>query len=513
MKRMLVRGLLLALGWLPAVWWAAGNAPAQSPAVSLGLPRAVTPAAENSVQSPGIQRVIYRGVSSSPDYFPASAVPQELPLASDEGSGFAIQRVGLSAPMPSDPATTPQGDSVMQGTPGVMVESVPSDPFMAGMEGGEIIDGMGSAAGAWTLYGSAEYLLWGIKDDATPPLLTTISDISPAARRGNSGSLGFADTIVLRTGAVDRDLQSGMRFTAGALFPGCQKTWGVEGSFFMLLQRNQNQVFSSDQFPFLARPFFQVNPGGGGPMEFRQLVANPNFTTGNFTITAPSQLWGTELNARCCACSGCNWGVDYLAGVRYLNLDEAILMQENITRGNIDPFPNSFVRVRDQFRTENDFYGGQVGLVGFWRSGRWSVEGRGKLAAGVTHQTIRIAGDQLIVPNNGSAPTSVQGGLLALPGANIGTFTQNRFAVVPEIGVNVGYWLTDNIRIFGGYNFLYWSSVARPGDQIDRNLDRLRIPNFSAGGAMPIGVARPTVPLATTDFWAQGVSTGIEFRW
>ena len=74
------------------------------------------------------------------------------------------------------------------------------------------------------------------------------------------------------------------------------------------------------------------------------------------------------------------------------------------------------------------------------------------------------------------------GGLLALPGANIGRYTQSKFAVVPEAGVKIGYHLTPNLRLAVGYNFLYLSSVLRPGDQIDTGLDVTRIPNFPLPG-------------------------------
>ena len=37
--------------------------------------------------------------------------------------------------------------------------------------------------------------------------------------------------------------------------------------------------------------------------------------------------------------------------------------------------------------------------------------------------------------------------------------------------MTLGYQLTETVRLYAGYNFLYWTNVARPGAQIDRNLD------------------------------------------
>jgi hypothetical protein len=136
------------------------------------------------------------------------------------------------------------------------------------------------------------------------------------------------------------------------------------------------------------------------------------------------------------------------------------------------------------------------------------VDGYGKLALGATHQTLDINGGQTFT--NVATPIDPRpGGLLALS-SNIGHFSRDRFAVVPEVGVNVGYNLTPNLRAYVGYNFLYWSSVARPGDQIDRVIDSALIPNFNIPPRPPTGQNRPAVLFKDTDYWAQGVTFGIE---
>jgi hypothetical protein len=96
---------------------------------------------------------------------------------------------------------------------------------------------------------------------------------------------------------------------------------------------------------------------------------------------------------------------------------------------------------------------------------------------------------------------------LAQP-TNIGHFTQTRFAVVPQFGINVGYKINDNWRVFVGYDFLYWSKVARPGDQIDRVVNTTQV----AGGTL-VGEARPRFLFQDTHYWAQGFSGGLEFRY
>ena len=54
---------------------------------------------------------------------------------------------------------------------------------------------------------------------------------------------------------------------------------------------------------------------------------------------------------------------------------------------------------------------------------------------------------------------------------NSGSFTRNEFSVVPEIGINLGYNVTQNLRLFAGYNFLYWTNVLRVADQVDTTLN------------------------------------------
>jgi hypothetical protein len=111
------------------------------------------------------------------------------------------------------------------------------------------------------------------------------------------------------------------------------------------------------------------------------------------------------------------------------------------------------------------------------------------------------------------------GGLLALS-SNIGHFSRDRFSVVPELGLTVGYNITCHMRVFVGYNFLYMSNVLRPGDQIDPILDARKIPNFvklaptsaAATSTLPISV-HPTVPFNEANFWAQGVNCGLEFHY
>jgi hypothetical protein len=59
---------------------------------------------------------------------------------------------------------------------------------------------------------------------------------------------------------------------------------------------------------------------------------------------------------------------------------------------------------------------------------------------------------------------------------------------------------------------LYLSSVFRPGDQIDLRVDSRQLPvngGTTNGSPNPL----PAVLYRATDFWAQGVNVGLEFRY
>jgi hypothetical protein len=347
---------------------------------------------------------------------------------------------------------------------------------------------------------SAEYLLWWVKDDNVPPLVT-------ASAPADNAIIGQPTTQILFGGtALDNNPRSGARVGAIYTLDPCGNK-ALEVSGFFLGSRSTGFDANTAFFPVLGRPFFNLNTG----TEFAELVTFPGVATGNITVNNSSRLWGIEANYLCNLCCTCDRRTDVFFGFRYLDLDESLTINENILALPTAPtFPNARINVMDSFATRNQFYGGQIGVNREWRRGRWFMDFKGKLALGDTHQTITINGSQTIVQPNGTVLTS-QGGLLALP-SNIGRFSQDRFSVVPEIGLNLGFQFNDRLRVFVGYNFLYWSSVVRPGEQIDRVIDVTQIPNFPTG-AIPTGQARPAVLFKTNDFWAQGINLGLEFRY
>jgi hypothetical protein len=323
--------------------------------------------------------------------------------------------------------------------------------------------------------------------------------------RALAGVLGQDNTVQLFGGDLAYNIFSGGRFTVGFSFPGSSNL-GLESTFFFLGQRSINFIDGSNGNPILARPVVNVLTGNVEP----QLVAFPGVVVGSVAVSTSSRLWGAEGNARHRLLCGCNGYLDLLGGFRYLELGEDLSVTENLVR--LDPAggPGTGIILFDNFSTKNQFYGGQLGLDGEYRWKNFFLGGTVKLAMGVMHERVTInGGTTFLVP--GLAPIAGTGGLLALP-TNIGSRTSNQFAVVPEFNVRLGYNVTEHVRIFVGYNFLYASNVVRPGDQIDPVINRSQQPTAFGPGTL-VGAARPLPLFQHTNYWAQGVNFGLEIRY
>lgn len=368
----------------------------------------------------------------------------------------------------------------------------------------------------------AEYLLWWTRGDQSPPLVTTgVPGTTPLP-----GALGQPGTSVLYGGTGgDNRPRSGGRFTAGFWLDPCRR-FGLDASYFFLAPRATSFDAASDAAlgsALLARPFTDVLTGA----QNAQLVAFPalaggvpglnlgstGLASGQVHASSYSRFQGADVNAFCNLCSGCNYWVQTLAGFRYLQLNEGVAVSES-TRVNPglpagSPFfGGSTIAVSDQFDTRNNFYGGQVGLRGEVRRGRVFAQAQAKVALGVTNQTLDIFGSTAITPPRGGPAAVTPAGFLATA-SNSGHFTRNRFSVVPEVGVNAGVQVTDHLRVFVGYNFLYWSSVLRAADQVDIALSGTQLPTDTRYNPAA-GPARPAPLFRDTGYWAQGVSFGAE---
>jgi hypothetical protein len=277
------------------------------------------------------------------------------------------------------------------------------------------------------------------------------------------------------------------------------------GGFFLNTQSTTYSLLSNGNAP-LYRPLFNTSTGLSGV----EIVANslvpsqmPNglSTAGGFSSTLKSSFWGAEGNLRSCLLCGDNYFIDGLLGFKTLALDEGLTLRESPTLSNGLGF-----LVEDQFKTRNQFYGGQVGIVAETRYDRWIFNVQAKLGIGETSQTVVINGSTIVLPPGGGSaafPAGIYAGA-----SNIGSYHRQVFSVVPDLGASIGYQLTNHIKIFAGYDFIYWTNVLRPGQQIDQVINPNLVPGGPGGGP-----ARPSFAFQNSDFWAQGIKVGVEFRY
>ncbi|MGD0896969.1 MAG: BBP7 family outer membrane beta-barrel protein [Thermoguttaceae bacterium] len=348
----------------------------------------------------------------------------------------------------------------------------------------------------------ADYLMWWTKGAQTPPLLTTSLDGTPKPQQG---VLGLPTTTVL---VGDEDLNRGLRNGGRGdlgFWLGQDQNIGVEWGYLGIGKSLQQFDRGSLGSPILARPFYNVDHrdpttglyDGGANDAF--VLANSG-STGTFHAAASNAVQGTDLMLRWALARAPACRIDLLAGYRYLRMDDDL----NILATSTLTAAGAQITQADDFNARNYFNGAELGMKIDQRWGRWSLESSLKLGLGDTHTRVAINGSAVVT--SGGTSTPYAGGLLTLP-SNINVYNSDRLSVLPELGITLGYELTTRLRATAGYTFLYWSGVARPGDQIDLDISGDRVPPPSGTNA-----SRPVFALHTTDFWAQGLNFGLDYR-
>lgn len=375
------------------------------------------------------------------------------------------------------------------------------------------------------------------------PLLTLASFADPLP-----GAIGQPGTrLVLGNRPVNPGIQAGARSLIGYRW---ESGLGLELGYFQCLANDVLGVTTTGLpgSPNLAVPVFDVSGVSGlngvpgqsifvlpGPYP-GALVGSPAAQVpafqGAFFLTISNQFQGAELNATSRLGERGNFRFDGIAGFRWVELRERLTYEVATAGVPGSVVAGAFVNASDSFATRNDFYGGQVGLRSTFESGRWFCSSFAKVAIGGIRQNATVVGQSqasngnLFLATNGTANTMLPTGVFAEP-SNSGSFSRDRFTVIPEFTLNMGYRVSERIRIFVGYNFLFLGSVMRPGDQIDANINVTRtglaaasratvgtgtgpIPFGMPGAAPPpSGPIAPVFPFKATDVWVQGIQFGI----
>jgi hypothetical protein len=382
-------------------------------------------------------------------------------------------------------------------------------------------------------YGGVEYLLWWVK--AAPLSVPLVSTGSTSFKEGflvnSTATVLYGAPHSPASGGDDTQgfpAFSGSRLTLGYWFDE-EQHFGVEGSGFLLESRSAGYEARGDSngnFPAgssstgMRIPVYNdvpYSPGGGtDPETGASLVPKtedgvplsiPGDLTGGVKITNKLQFWGADVGGVINFYRTPAFELSGLAGIRYLNLYESFNLNADIEGlSTSDLYSGQSGTVSDRFQTRNQFFGGNFGLRGRYITGPLSVEMSGRIALGDSHEVLNVNGFYT-ASNFKSQYASGPEGIFAQP-ANEGRTSSDRFAVVPEVQIKLGYALTARLRATISYDFLFYSNVVRPGDQINRNIPKGQ--TFQQDGTAA-STSSPSKLFKTSEFFAHGVSVGFEY--
>jgi Putative beta barrel porin-7 (BBP7) len=372
-----------------------------------------------------------------------------------------------------------------------------------------------------------EYLQWWYKRDVIPSLLNSAKETdSLFAGTENDPT---ARSLIGTSQYAYRTVPGVRANVAIAIVDNCD----LEFNGFLMQSQSVNQTFSgTNGQPFLTRPFFNQHDLVEGGFD----TSTKDGVSGSLSVHAQNRFYGGEANISWFPVSENCYFNKLMVGFRQVSLHETLAVTENITANgpgflaffpvrtddnpngngtlratNFDPATQA-IRIVDGFVTRNEFYGPQAGAQWRWGSGPFSFDLLTKVALGVNHETINVQGATSLLTKAGAVLQTGPGGLLAVA-TNSGNHSADELTVVPEIGVKFNFDMTQCLRFNIGYNLLYMSSVARPGNQIDRRINPQFVPSDIAYFPQTTGPFYPRGFFRDTDFYAHGLAFGVEVRY
>ncbi len=356
------------------------------------------------------------------------------------------------------------------------------------------------------VWAQADYLHWWIQGYRVPPLVTT----TPLRTGAFPGALPDPNaTIVVGDKSLNGAGRPGVRARVGYWFDDCRQH-GVQFEYFGLEGGGSQFLVNAAPGTFVFRPFFNANPAVNAfDAEQADRVSIGSFSS----LYSPAAL--LRRNLYCCSVVAggkesdvqtCRmFLVDVIAGYRHFHLGERLTISETASF----PPATTFDLV-DRFETENQFHGGEIGLIAQMYRGPWKMEGIARVALGNNHATVAVDGSGTTTTPP-APPFASPGGLLAQP-TNIGLSSADEFTAIPMFELAISRRVGNHLRVNVGYTFMWFSHAVRPGDQIDLAVDgRWLNPAFVPPGTPP--AVRPARRFETSSFWVQGINFGLEWNY
>ena len=341
-------------------------------------------------------------------------------------------------------------------------------------------------------WAEADYLYWQVQ--GSPKVIPLVIE-QPVA--------GAPFDVVLGGEKTKNDWHSGGKFALGYWFDECNNL-GVEVNYFFLGAHSKHSSVASNAngSPRLRVPFFNVMTD----QPDSSALATPGLFKGAASLKTSNKMQGAEFNIikeipfRSCS------SFKILAGFRYWNFEDSLTFSVDSPLVVVPTVYN----YQDKFRTQNNFYGGQIGACFKQDFSSFFFDVKGKIALGAVHQKSTIEGFFQTNEFTGSVQT-FSGGFFALP-TNIGHHKKTRFSTILDLNLNFGYHVTDNISICLGYSVIYASQVLRASKQMSSNINPTQSANIEfTPTPVLVGEASPKGKLKSSSLWAQGLNAGLDF--
>jgi|GEM_PF-776451 len=400
-------------------------------------------------------------------------------------------------PVPAVPVETIAAQPDMIGAGASKADNqLPEEPFAHG----ELLDYTNGVVVGPQFYTELDYLIWWVsKNDLSEVTLSLVTQgqwSNPAP-----GALSQPGTKLVGPypGFDYGAFKGGKLILGGWLDP--EQTVGVEFSGVLLEQRSVGQLYNGHE---LSPGTIYTNPlkvpypvlVNGLPVNSQQtstaaLLKNSGVLgapVSSFTTHTGLQMWTGDVNWMA------NWGrteyqtFDLLFGFRQMQIQEGLSLSGSTVYAEPVNGQRTVQTGIDSVASTNSFYGGQFGGRITERFGRFKLDVTGKIALGGVSQNVLITGSNTSTVGGFSTTTP---GYVYTQTSNIGRSTARHFAVLPEIYTKVSLPITEHFNLGIGYSFMYLSSVARSGLQ----LDPVRNAAYD----------RPTRWMKSDGFWAQGV--------
>jgi hypothetical protein len=378
---------------------------------------------------------------------------------------------------------------------------MPSGPD--GYAGGGLFGGGYESPGGCYLeriWFNADYLLWKLREGPSSWPLVVQGTLANGVDPFQPGAV----TLFGGSG-LNWDMSNGARVDFGGWLPGSTKI-GIEATGQITEVKTLTRAAQSGPLgiPVLGIPFINELTGAVDSL-FAAVPGSPGTISGS----AKTQMWTTEIDLVGNVYRHQYFSANIIGGFAYFSLQEGLNVQFAST-GNPNGFflgaPNAEpTSMLDQINTRNNLYGGEIGAQFEYRYRALTLDFESRLAMGVTHQILDVNG------YSQAGATRVPGGLFTQL-TNIGSRSANEFGVVPQLHGQLGWQATKWLRLVCGIDFLYASSMIRPGNQIDNVVNPTLVP-FRPEFGLAAGTARPTQLFNISDFYALGVSFGIHVRY